>query len=277
VPAAVLVLALVGLAVARAPQRRLARAILFMGTALGAAVLFTPLYHLAVTWFGGWMAGRVVALAFPWLAATLALEWTWGGGAARGRRLAAIAAVAVVAGQGLVRAATDWRDRAYELTAAARVEAVALRGVLRGRTYLTADVLGYGLAAATLGRPLAVPPGHASPFGDFRRQQRRVHRALSANSEECWAALFALYPDVAFLVTPASGAVVERRIWGERLPETTPAAVRERLASLGVLEPVAAGPTFVLDALRPGALGAAHGTPRVGMGTGARCRPGPPL
>ena len=274
-PASVLGLALVGLVVPPRPERRRARAIAGVGTLLCALVLLTPLYHWAVEWFGGWMVGRVAALAFPWVSAALALEWMLGDGRAWARRAAVAALLAVVAAQGFGRAASDWRDRAYAFTAAARGEALALRETLRGHTYLAPSLIGYGVAAPTLGRPLAVPPGHASPFGDFRRQERRVHRALAANTEECWAALLGLYPDVAFLLTPAAGATVERRIWQERLPETSPEAVRERLRALGALEPVHEGPTFVLDALRPAPFLAGRSPRRGGMGSGRSCREEP--
>jgi hypothetical protein len=191
------------------------------------------------------------------------------------RRAAGIAVVEVMAGETRVRAARDWTAEPYELTAAARAEAATLRESLRGRTFVAPDLMGYGLAAPTLGRPLAVPPGHASPFGDFRRQQRRVHRALSANTPECWAAIFALYPDADFLLTPAAGAVVERRIWQERFPEVRPEEIRDRLRSLGVLAPVHAGPSFVLDALTPAGLGEGRPARTGGMGTGPRCREEP--
>jgi hypothetical protein len=172
------------------------------------------------------------------------------------------------------RAAGDWTREDYPLTAAARADDAGLRGTLRGRSFLAPDLLGYGLAAHTLGRPLAVPPGHASPFGDFRRQQRRVHRAFSANTPECWEALFAIYPDAGFLLTPADGAVVERRIWRERFPEVTPEAVRDQLRSLGVLVPAHEGAVWVLDVLDPLHSPTARPARTGGMGAGPRCRDG---
>ena len=275
VPLGILALALVGLAAPCRPERRLAREICRGGTLLTVLVLLTPLYHATVELFGAWMAGRVAILAFPWLSASLAIEWLRGDGRSSLRRAAEIAVLVVIASETAVRAARDWTDQPYELTAAARAEAMTLRGTLRGRTFAAPDLMGYGLAAPTLGRPLAVPPGHASPFGDFRRRQRRVHRALSANTPECWAAIFALYPDADFLLTPAAGAVVERRIWQERFPEVRPEEVRDRLRSLGVLAPVHAGPLFVLDALTPDRLGEGRPARTGGMGTGPRCREEP--
>jgi hypothetical protein len=127
--------------------------------------------------------------------------------------------------------------------------------------------MGYALAAPTLGRPLSVPPGHASPFGDFVRQQRRVNRALATNTPECWAALFALYPDARLIVTPAVGAADERALWAARTP-TSPEAVREQLSAMGAMEPVFAGRFFAIDALRP----PASFESVEGMGKGALCR-----
>jgi hypothetical protein len=272
-PVSVLVLAVLGLVVRAPGERRLAQEIARVGTLVAALLLFSPLYHLATSFFGGWMVGRFVVLAFPWLAAAIGLEWTLreGGGWWRG---AGVVITAAVLAQAAARTVSDWRDDAYALTAAARDEASSLRRTLRGRTYVSPSPIGYGVAAPTLGRPLAVPPGHASPFGDFRRQERRVHRALAANTEECWAALVGLYPDAAFLLTPAPGATVERRIWSERIPETSPEAVRALLLSLGALEPVHAGRVFVLDALLPLPLVAGRPAPGPGMGRGRHCRGG---
>jgi hypothetical protein len=271
-PLGALVLALVGLGVPCRPERRLARELCRVGTLVAVLVMLTPLYPVTVEVFGAWMVGRVAVLAFPWLSAALAIEWLQGDGRSSVRRAAEIAVLVLIVAQATSRAAGDWVGQAYELTAAATAEAGALRGTLRGRTFVGPDLMSYGFAAPTLGRPLAVPPGHASPFGDFRRQQRRVHRAFSANTGECWAALLALYPDADFLLTPARGAGVERRIWQERFPEVTPEAVRERLRSLGVLASVHEGPLFVLDALRPQGLGAGRSMRTRGMGTGPRCR-----
>jgi hypothetical protein len=274
-PLGVLVLALLGLASPCRPERRLARELCRLGTLLVLLVLLTPLYQATVGLFGAWMVSRVAVLAFPWLSAALALEWLRADSRSAMRRGAVSIVLVAICVESAVRAVGDWTAEAYELTPAARSEAEGLRGTLRGRTFLAPDLMGYGLAAPTLGRPLAVPPGHASPFGDFRRQQRRVHRALSANTPECWAALFAIYPDAGFLLTPAPGAAVERKIWGERFPEVTPEAVRDQLRALGVLVPVREGALFVLDALTPDRPPAGRPARTGGMGSGPRCRDEP--
>ncbi len=217
-PPGALVLALAGLVVPCRPERRLARDLCRVGTILTLLVLLTPLYQATVEVFGAWMVGRVAILVFPWLSAALALEWLGSEGRSAARRAALAAVLVALAAEAAVRARADWTGQEYPVTAAARAEAESLREILRGRTFVAPDFMGYGLAASTLGRPLAVPPGHASPFGDFRRQQRRVHRALSTNSAECWSALLALYPDADFLLTPAAGRSVERRIWQEGFP-----------------------------------------------------------
>jgi hypothetical protein len=273
-PVGPLILALVGLVVPCRHEWRLARTLCRFGSLAAALVLLTPLYQVAVEVFGAWMVGRVTVIAFPWLSAALALDWLRGDGRSRMRRAVEIAVLLVVALECAGRATGDWADQPYALSAAAWAEATSLRETLRGRTFLAPDLMGYGLAAPTLGRPLAVPPGHASPFGDFRRQQRRVHRALAANTAECWTALLTLYPDAAFLLTPAPGAEVERRIWRERFPTATPEAVRDRLRELGVLAPVREGPLFVVDAFVPG-LGPGRPGRTGGMGLGLRCRDEP--
>jgi hypothetical protein len=271
-PLGVLILALAGLALPCRPERRLAREICRFGTLLAALVLLTPLYQATVDLFGAWMVGRVAVLAFPWLSAALAIEWLRGDGRHWVRRTAETAVLVALAAETASRAVVDWTGQPYALADSVSDEATGLRGTLRGRNFIGPDVMSYGLAAPTLGRPLAVPPGHASPFGDFRREQRRVHRAFSANTAECWTAFFALYPDAAFLLTPAAGAVVERRIWRERFADVTPEAVRARLTSLGVLTPVHEGSSLVLDVLTPTRLLEGSPARRGGMGTGSRCR-----
>jgi hypothetical protein len=273
-PLGALVLAFAGLVAPCRQERRLARELCRVGTLLTLLVLLTPLYQATVEAFGAWMVSRVLVLAFPWLSAALGLEWLRGEGSSRTRRAAVAALMVTISLESASRAAGDWTREDYPLTAAARAEAAGLRGTLRGRSFLAPDLLGYGLAAHTLGRPLAVPPGHASPFGDFRRQQRRVHRAFSANTPECWEALFAIYPDAGFLLTPADGAVVERRIWRERFPEVTPEAVRDQLRSLGVLVPAHEGAVWVLDVLDPLHSPTARPARTGGMGAGPRCRDG---
>jgi hypothetical protein len=271
-PLGALLLSLVGLVVPCRPERRLAQAIGRVGTLGVLLVLLTPFYQAAVELFGAWLVGRAALLAFPWLTAALALEWIAGDGRSRARRVAAAGLLVAIAADASGRAARDWTGEPYAFTPAARAEAMDLRATIRGRLFLAPDLMGYALAAPTLGRPLAVPPGHASPFGDFRRQQRRVHRAFSANTDECWTALLALYPAAAFLLTPAPGAVVERRIWQERFPGATPEAVRERLRSLGVLGPSRGGSSFILDVLTPARSAADRPARAGGMGIGPRCR-----
>jgi hypothetical protein len=270
VPWGVLVLLLVGL-LARAPDalvraRRLSRA----GSTLALALLFTPLYHAGASVLGGWMMARVAFLAFPWVGAALGLEWLRAGGTAPWLRRAAAAGLSILAAtQAVTREAAEWTDRRYEFRPEAQAEARGLRDRLHGRVYLSLDMIGYATATPTLGLPLAVPPGQASPFGDFPQRLRRAHRALAANTPECWSALLELYPDLDYLLTPGPDAGVERDLWRQRLGETTPEAVRETLRGMGALEPVEAGRYFVLDALRRPAGEAA--TARRGMGIGERC------
>jgi hypothetical protein len=274
-PLGILALSLVGLVAPCRPERRLARTVGRVGTLLVLLVLFTPLYQASVGLFGAWMVGRVAVLAFSWSSATLAIEWIRGEGRSPSRRVAEAVLLLAIGAEATTRAARDWKGEAYPFNPAAREEATGLRATLRDRTFIAPDLLGYGLAAPTLGRPLAVPPGHASPFGDFRRQQRRVHRAFSANTDECWRVLLALYPDVTFLVTPAPGAAIERRIWEERFPGVGPEAVRERLRALGVLTSSHSGALFVVDGLQPDRAPLPPSGRTAGMGTGPRCREEP--
>lgn len=273
VPGAVLVLSLVGLVAPAPPERMLAREVARVGTIATLLVLLTPLYHFGILLFGAWMPGRVVVLAFPWLGAVLGLAFLVSAARPSVVRIAGAALAVLAVCSGATRAAADWTDRTYAFTPAAQAEAMGLRERMREATYVAPDSLGYGLAGPTLGRPLAVPPGHASPFGDFRRQQRRVHRAFLVNTGSCWSALLALYPDARFLVTPAPGAEVERGIWRQLFPAVPPEAVRERLTALGVLREVAAGPRFVVDELwaPPSVAASGPGHPRT-AGTEMACR-----
>jgi hypothetical protein len=270
VPWGVLALLLVGL-LAPVPEvlvraRRLVRA----GSALALVLLFTPLYQLGASVLGGWMMARVVFLAFPWIGAVVGLDWLRADGkGARPRRVVAAVLTVVAATQAIAREAAEWEDRRYEFRPEAQAEARALRDRLHGRAYVSLDMIGYATAALTLGRPLAVPPGQASPFGDFPQRQRRAHRALATNTPECWTALMTLYPDLEYLLTPGPDAQVERELWRERLGATTPEDVRATLQAMGALEPATAGRYFVLDALRRPETGAAE--PRHGMGVGERC------
>jgi hypothetical protein len=265
----VLGLALVGLLVPAPRGLELARRLARIGTALALLLLFTPLYQLGAGLFGGWMMARVAFLAFPWIAAVLGLVGLTTG-ASWPPRLVATALSVLAAHHAVAREAAEWDDRRLEFRREAQAEARSLRELLHGRLYLSLDRLGYATATPTLGRPLAVPPGQASPFGDFPRRQRRAHRALATNSPECWSALFGLYPDLAYLLTPGPDAPVERGLWTDQFGETTPERVRETLTGMGALQPVSAGRYFVLDALRPAPT--PDGLPsRRGMGQGERC------
>ena len=272
IPSAILLLAAIGLSIRPPPERQIAARTVTMGTLLTLVVLVTPLYHLTSGFFGGWMAGRVAALAFPWLAASLALErlLTGTGGGRLGRALGVALSVAA-ATQGASRCLNEWAERRYDFTPRAQADALALRDTLRGQSYLGPDLLVYGTAALTLGRPLGVPPGHASPFGDFRRQQRRVERALATNTPGCWAALFGLYPDTHYLITPGPHASAERALWEDRFPGVSPEEVRQLLLGLGALRPVRKGAVFQLDEVGSAALTKA-GRGTSGMGRGSQCR-----
>jgi hypothetical protein len=270
VPWGVLGLLLVGLLAPAAPDLALARRLARLGSALTLVLLFTPLYHAGASVLGGWMMARVVFVAFPWIGAAVGLAWLSAAGSGRWARRTAAAALAVLAAtQAVAREAAEWRDRRYEFSPEAQAEALSLRDRLHNRAYLSLDMIAYATATPTLGRPLAVPPGQASPFGDFPQRQRRAHRALATNTPECWSALLALYPDLEYLLTPGPDARVERALWTERLGATTPEAVRETLGAMGVLEPVEAGRYFVLDALRHPPI--AEGLSHRGMGVGERC------
>jgi hypothetical protein len=270
VPWGVLGLALVGLLVPAPAGLALAQRLARLGSALALVLLFTPLYQLGASVLGGWMMARVVFLAFPWVAAAAGLAWLTPAEAPWPRRLAAAALAFLAAHHAVAREAGEWADRRFEFRPQAQAEALELRGLLRGRLYLSLDMIGYATATPTLGRPLAVPPGQASPFGDFPRRQRRAHRALATNSPECWSALFELYPDLSHLLTPGPKASVEQVLWKDRLGEATPEAVRETLAGMGALRPVVAGDFFVLDELTP--VPTSGGPPsRRGMGQGDRC------
>ncbi len=252
VPWGVLALALVGLLAPAVPGFDLARRLARLGTALAVLLLFTPVYELGASAVGGWMMARIAFLAFPWLAAAAGVAWLTSAAPPfppLGRVVAAVLAV-LAATQAVARESREWADRRYEFRAEAQAEARALRDYLHDRLYLSLDMIGYATATPTLGRPLAVPPGQASPFGDFARRQRRAHRALATNSPECWSALLELYPDLEYLLTPGPQARVEQELWRERLGGVEPEAIRGVLSGMGALKPVQAGRYFVLDALR---------------------------
>jgi hypothetical protein len=270
VPMSVLALLLVGLLVPAPPRWRAAQRLARVGTIVAGLVLFTPLYHLAVRALGGWLPERFVFLAFPWVAATLAA-----GILARAGRtpLGAVVALLVVLlpVQATLKVARDLRDRPlfvgallhggddprmragprgsrlfFGMSEDARAEARALRPLMHGRVFVSDPLLAYGVTAETLGKPLAVPPGHASPFGDFQARHRRVRAAFVANSAECWAGLFADYDDLELLLTPAPGAEVERSVWARPVE---PQAVRRLFERHRALRPVFEGRFFVLDAI----------------------------
>jgi hypothetical protein len=271
IPAPMLLLTFIGLVVPATADRR-ARKLGRLGLLAVALVFFTPLYGLAAKLFGAWLVPRLAALAFPWVGGTLAVAflvvprerpWRYLGPAL------ALGLLTLVLARPIGRAFDELAGRTsdFPFGTEAQREAFTLRPHLRDRQFLSADLMGYALAAPTLGQPLSVPPGHASPFGDFVRQQRRVNRALATNTPECWSALFALYPDARLLVTPATGATDERALWAART-SMSPEAVRERLAAMGALEPLFAGRFFVIDALRPPPT--SESVER--MGRGALCR-----
>lgn len=269
VPWPVLVFALLGLIAPVSEELRTARRLVRLGTAAMALLLFTPLYQWGASVLGGWLMGRVAFLALPWLSATLGLRWlTAPGRALVPRRLAAAVLAVAAATHAFAREAEEWKDRRFVFVPAAQEEARGMRDLLHGRLFLSLDMIGYALATPTLGRPLAVPPGQASPFGEFTKRHRRAQRALSTNTPECWTALLQLYPDLDYLVTPGPEAAVERALWQERLGGTTPEAVRDTLLDLGVLTPLENGRFFRVDALHPPAVGPST---RTGMGQGARC------
>ena len=270
VPWGVMGLALVGLIVPAPVGLALAQRLSRFGSALALLLLFTPLYQAGAGVLGGWMMARVVFLAFPWIAAAVGLAWLTPAGASWPRRLVAAALSILAAHHAVAREAGEWADRRFEFRPEAQAEARALRELLHGRLYLSLDMIGYATATPTLGRPLAVPPGQASPFLDFARRQRRAHRALATNSPECWSALFELYPELAYLLTPGPEARVERALWKDRLGGATPEAVRETLAGMGALHPVRAGTYFVLDELQPAPTSGGRPSRR-GMGQGDRC------
>jgi len=237
-----------------------------------AVVLFTPVYHLAVRVLGGWMPERLVFLLFPWVAATLALGvFTKEGTARHPLRALVVLSALVLPVQATLKVARDLRDQPlcvrslvgggndalcegggrrarlfFGMTADARAEARSLRPLLRGRVFVSDPLLAYGVSADTLGRPVAVPPGHASPFGDFQIRRRRVRSAFAANSTDSWAGLFADYGELEFLLTPAAGAEVERLVWARPV---SPEAVRKVFEQSRALRTVFEGRFFVLDAI----------------------------
>jgi hypothetical protein len=247
-PPGLVFLLLVGLVAAAGPESQRARTLGRLGMALALLLVATPIFHLLLTRFGGFMVPRLLALALPWLGA--ALGWA----ACQKRpllRVLAWGAVAALAGQRLLTLEGELRgDQYLPFRPDAQREARELRPLLRHRVYISLADVAYGLAAPTLGRPFAVPPGHASPFSNFGRRRRRVGAALSANTARCWSAFFAFHPEVEYLVSPGPRGELERRLWTSGLG-TPPEEVRERLRGAGALREVRAGAFFVVDALTP--------------------------
>lgn len=224
-----------------------------IGAAVVLLVLLTPLYHLWSERLGGWLALRLLALAFLWLPAAAALAALLEARGARWRVAVGTALAMVLVGLGAARVVRDFRQRDIyaAFTPAARAEARALRPLLAGRSYLSLPTLAYALAPHTLGHPVAVPPGRASPFHDFDARDRRVRSALRVNTEACWSALLAAYPGITYLVTPAAEARDENALWRADVPEHAASAVRETLGRVVRLEPVHRGAHYAVDRVRP--------------------------
>ena len=283
------VLVIIGLLSRPRHEHRFAQSLARLGTLFALALLVTPLYHLGALLVSGWLVVRVVALAFPWIAATLALARLHAEHAPPAHRAAAALLLAgLTCGAGL-EMATALLDRSlglrgplgrararagpvyFHASPEAQAEAFRLRPLLRNRVFVTADELGYGVAGGTLGRPLAIPPGHSSPYDDSAvRRKRWMDRALSVNTKECWGALFRVHPEIEFLLTPTPQAAVEYAVWAARLPQP-PELVRERLAAWGALRPAFEGLYFRLDHIRDPLPEASLGPPTAGEGRGRLC------
>jgi hypothetical protein len=271
-PPSLLLLLLVALLVPGSAGEERARGLVRWGLALVVVALFTPVYHYASATVGGWLVERVAALAFPWVGATLALAFL----VRRGRALtlaAGLVSFGIVTHALLVFAesfldrpfrAADWieaavrptpraaeRDRRlrlfYRFSREAQSEAAALRPLLANRTFVSEPLLAYGFAGASLGVPVAVPPGHAAPSVEFMRRERRVHAVLDAGTWAAWSRLLAEAADLEFLVTPAPGAEVEALLWSGLRGRTSPEATRRLLQDAGAIAPAFAGRAFVVD------------------------------
>jgi hypothetical protein len=242
------------------------RALVAISALVVAVLLFTPALAFVVDAVGGWMPVRLLHLVLPWLAAALALR----GLLAHTRALPRAVGVVAVAGVAVVAlrdaAAATSPEANPPFTAQARAEAAGLRPQLHDHVFVSADLLAYGLAGAASGRPLGIPPGHASPYGDFRREHRRVKRALEEATPGCWAALLSLYPQIELLVTPGTSALTENEVWKSRAGEE-PARARRALAEVAALAPVHVGTYFRVDEVR-----APPHTAGLAMGRGAECR-----
>lgn len=217
-----------------------------------AAVLWTPLYHLATALFSGWMPPRSAALALLWIPGTAALAAAAGGSGPRLARPAAALLCIAVFWVGGARVVRDYRgaDLYYPFTPAARDEARTLRGLLHGQKYASTAYLAYGLVPFTRGRPVAVPPGHGSHYHPFGEQARLVDRTLATDAPACWARLAAAHPDLRYLVTPAADDTVEGRLWRTEVAERGPAEVRATLEARGAAKRIRTGRHFAVDELR---------------------------
>ena len=224
-----------------------------------ALLLFTPIYQLGVWLIGGWMMPRMALLGFWWIPAAASLAALIESKAAW-ISSAGIVVAALLFWQGGARVVRDYQhpEVYWPVTSSARVDAQRLRDILKDRVYLSSPHLGYVLATYTLGRPLVVPPGHASPFHPFQERNRDGVNAIVRNTADCWAALFVRYPTLQYLVTPARPDSIEALVWRNDIPERTADQVRRELARLGVLTPVSTSELFAVDAL---AASAAVGDP----------------
>ncbi|MGH9389478.1 MAG: hypothetical protein ACRD1Z_07675, partial [Vicinamibacteria bacterium] len=249
----ILVLALFALRAASrarlAPVVRTTCALATIGVLL---VLFTPLYPVWSERLTGWTAVRLVSLAFFWIPAAAALIELVAPPAGRLRRGIGAALALAIFWLGAARVVRDYHheDLYFNFERGAQAEARSLRDVLYGKKYVSIPEIAYGLAPHTLGHPLAVPNGRASPYTAFARRERDVALTLHQNSPACWERLFGLYPDVRYLVTPAEGARIERALWNRVLPRVSPEAVREVIRNHGKLKNIRAGPHFVVDEIQ---------------------------
>jgi hypothetical protein len=237
---------------ARAKLNPVLRTFCGLANILVVLVLFTPLYQVGARLIGGWMMPRLAFLGFWWMPAAASLA-TLLESRQRWISTTGAALAALLFWHGGARVIRDYRHpEVYRpVTASARRDALGLRDVLKDRLYVSSPHLAYFLAAYTLGRPLVVPPGHASPFHPFEQRQRDGLAALSRNTGDCWAALFARYPSVAYLVTPAKADSIEADVWRSDIPEQSPDRVRGELLRLRVLTPVVATGLFNVDELIP--------------------------
>ncbi len=224
------------------------RRYLLLATAAVSIVLLTPLYHLWCEYLGGWLALRLVPMLLLWIPAANLLAWTF----STERLFPKVAAVLLTASvfwQGAARVVRDGSHGAlhYRFTAEAQSEAAALKDVLSGGLFLAPDDLAYGITGKSLARPFTVTPGRASPYHPFRERSADALAALRTNSESCWRAFLARYPEVTYLVTPAAGGQYENLIWKDSVPRIRPSTVRQTLAWAGLVETVHLGNHYVVD------------------------------